>query len=102
MGPICRLSCIEGRALVPGRHLLSGQRNAKVRLRPCSAHNSSWLDDRAMERIMNTSLKGLLAVVAFALPGVAFPQSSDAQYLTAPVAKDQQYPASGFKTGETA
>jgi hypothetical protein len=32
---------------------------------------------------MNTSLKGLLAVVAIGLPSVAFAQSSDAQYCAA-------------------
>ena len=40
---------------------------------------------------MNTSLKGLLAVIAIGLPGVAFAQSSDAQYCAALVGKYEQY-----------
>jgi hypothetical protein len=53
-----------------------------------------------MERIMNTSLKGLLAVVAVALPGVAFAQSSDAQYCAALVGKYEQYLDMSSKRGE--
>jgi hypothetical protein len=53
-----------------------------------------------MERIMNTSLKGLLAVVAVALPGVAFAQSSDAQYCTALVSKYEQYLDMSSKRGQ--
>jgi hypothetical protein len=53
-----------------------------------------------MERIMNTSLKGLLAVVAVALPGVAFAQSSDAQYCAALVSKYEQYLDMSSKRGQ--
>ena len=49
---------------------------------------------------MNTSLKGLLAVVAVALPGVAFAQSSDAQYCTALVSKYEQYLDMSSKRGQ--
>jgi hypothetical protein len=49
---------------------------------------------------MNTSLKGLLAVVAVALPGVAFAQSSDAQYCAALVGKYEQYLDMSSKRGE--
>ena len=49
---------------------------------------------------MNTSLKSLLAVVAVALPGVAFAQSSDAQYCTALVSKYEQYLDMSSKRGQ--
>ena len=49
---------------------------------------------------MNTSLKSLLAVVAVALPGVAFAQSSDAQYCAALVGKYEQYLDMSSKRGE--
>ena len=49
---------------------------------------------------MNTSLKGLLAVVAVALPGVAFAQSSAAQYCAALVGKYEQYLDMSSKRGE--
>ena len=49
---------------------------------------------------MNTSLKGLLAVVAVALPGVAFAQSSDAQYCAALVSKYEQYLDMSSKRGQ--
>ena len=49
---------------------------------------------------MNTSLKGLLAVVAIGLPGVAFAQSSDAQYCAALVGKYEQYLDMSSKRGQ--
>ena len=49
---------------------------------------------------MNTSLKCLLAVVAIGLPGVAFAQSSDAQYCAALVGKYEQYLDMSSKRGE--
>jgi hypothetical protein len=53
-----------------------------------------------MERIMNTSLKALLAVVAVSLPGVAFAQSSDAEYCGALVSKYEQYLDMSSKRGQ--
>jgi hypothetical protein len=57
-----------------------------------------------MERIMNTSLKNLLAVAAaaaaVALPGVAFAQSSDAAYCGALVSKYEHYLDMSSKRGE--
>ena len=44
-----------------------------------------------MEKTTNISVKALLAVVAVSLPGVAFAQSSDAQYCGALVSKYEQY-----------
>lgn len=40
-----------------------------------------------MEKILNTLLKALPAVALFSLPVAAFPQSSDADYCKALVAK---------------
>jgi hypothetical protein len=53
-----------------------------------------------MEKTMNTSVKTLLAVVAVSLPGVAFAQSSDAQYCGALVSKYQQYLDMSSKRGQ--
>ena len=49
---------------------------------------------------MNTSLKALLAVVAVSLPGVAFAQSSDAQYCGALISKYEQYLDMSSKRGQ--
>ena len=49
---------------------------------------------------MNTSLKALLAVVAVSLPGVAFAQSSDAEYCGALVSKYEQYLDMSSKRGQ--
>jgi hypothetical protein len=49
---------------------------------------------------MNTSLKGLLAVIAFALPTAAFAQSNDANYCKALVAKYEGFLDQSQKKGE--
>ena len=49
---------------------------------------------------MNTSLKGLLAVVVISLPSAAFAQSSDAKYCAALVAKYEQYLDMSSKKGQ--
>ena len=48
---------------------------------------------------MNTILKGLLAVAAVSLPGVASAQSSDADYCRALVSKYEQYLDMSSKRG---
>ncbi len=49
---------------------------------------------------MMTSLKGLLAVAAVSLPGVAFAQSSDAAYCGALVGKYENYLNMSAKRGQ--
>ena len=49
---------------------------------------------------MNSSMKGLFAIVAFSLPAAAFAQSSDAAYCKALVAKYEQYLDMSSKKGE--
>jgi hypothetical protein len=58
-----------------------------------------------MEESMNASIKGLLAVVALALPVAAFAQSGDAsssdvKYCTALIAKYEQYLDQSSKRGQ--
>jgi hypothetical protein len=53
-----------------------------------------------MEKIMNTLIKALPAIVLFSLPVVAFAQSSDADYCRALVAKYEQYLDMSSKKGE--
>jgi hypothetical protein len=49
---------------------------------------------------MNTSMKGLLTVIAFALPTAAFAQSNDANYCRALVAKYEGMLDQSQKRGE--
>jgi hypothetical protein len=51
---------------------LSGRRNEKAGLPPSSGRISPSLDDRAMEKIMNTLIKALPTVALFSLPVAAF------------------------------
>jgi hypothetical protein len=53
-----------------------------------------------MEKIMNTSLKAMMAVALFSLPAAAFAQSSDAQYCKALVDKYEQYLDMSSKRGQ--
>jgi hypothetical protein len=48
---------------------------------------------------MNTSMKGLIAIVAFSLPTAAFAQSSDAKYCSALVAKYEAFLDQSQKKG---
>jgi hypothetical protein len=50
---------------------------------------------------MNSSMKGLFAIVAFSLPAAAFAQSSDATYCKALVAKYEAYLDQNRRLGRT-
>jgi hypothetical protein len=78
----------------------SAEGKVKARVPPLSGHISPSLDDRAMEKIMNTLTKALLAATLFSLPVGAFAQSSDAAYCKALVAKYEQYLDMSSKKGE--
>jgi hypothetical protein len=78
----------------------SAQGKVKAGLPPFSGHISPSLDHRAMEKIMNTLTKALLAAILFSLPTGAFAQSSDAAYCKALVAKYEQYLDQSAKKGE--
>jgi hypothetical protein len=51
-------------------------------------------------KIMNTFLKGLMAIAVVSLPGAAFAQSSDAAYCKALVNQYERYLDSGLRLGE--
>jgi len=53
-----------------------------------------------MEKIMNTSLKAMAAIVLLSLPVAAVAQSSDAQYCKALVDKYEQYLDMSSKRGQ--
>jgi hypothetical protein len=50
---------------------------------------------------MNSSMKGLFAIVAFSLPAASFAQSSDATYCKALVAKYEAYLDQNRRLGRT-
>jgi hypothetical protein len=53
-----------------------------------------------MEEHMNSFLKGVVAIAAISLPGLAFAQSSDAAYCKALVDQYEHYLNSGLRFGE--
>src|SRR5262245_7678491 len=55
---------------------------------------------RAMERLMNTYLKGLMVIAAVSLPGTAFAQGNDAAYCKALASKYEHYLDSGLRLGQ--